>query len=57
MTTYNGDVVLMHWDSTMHKSKANYEFMGPYEIVGLTSKGRRLGKNLIAKAVKEQLRM
>lgn len=59
---YNvGDIVLMHRDSTMHKSKFNYEFMGPYEIVGITQEGRyeirRQENNLIIKAAKEQLRL
>jgi hypothetical protein len=58
---YNvGDVVLMHRDSTMHKSKQEYEFMGPYEIISVTPEGRfeirRLGRNAITKAAKEQLR-
>jgi hypothetical protein len=58
---YNvGDVVLMHRDSTMYKSKQEYEFMGPYEIVSVTPEGRfeirRLGRNAITKAAKEQLR-
>lgn len=56
-----GDIVLMHRDSTMHKSKLNYEMLGPYEIVSITKHGRyeikRLGKNLITKAAKEQLRL
>lgn len=56
-----GDIVLMHRDSTMHKSKMNYEFMGPYEIVGITEGGRfkirHLGENLVTKAAKEQLRL
>jgi hypothetical protein len=58
---YNvGDVVLMHRDSTMHKSKQEYKFMGPYEIISVTPEGRfeirRLGRNAITKAAKEQLR-
>jgi hypothetical protein len=53
---YNvGDVVLMHRDSIMHKSK-----QGPYEIISVTPEGRfeirRLGRNAITKAAKEQLR-
>lgn len=56
-----GDIVLMHRDSTMHKSKLLYEFMGPYEIISVTTEGRyeirRLGKNAITKAAKEQLRL
>jgi hypothetical protein len=50
---YNvGDVVLMHRDSIMHKSK-----QGPYEIISVTPEGRfeirRLGRNAITKAAKE----
>lgn len=40
-----GDIVLMHRDSTVHKSKLNYEFLGPYEVVSVTPEGAdmRLG--------------
>lgn len=55
-----GDFVLMHRDEQMHKSKLKYEFQGPYEVVGITPEGRyelrRVGKQLITKAAKEQLR-
>lgn len=56
-----GDFVLMHRDDQMHQSKLKYEFQGPYEIVAITPEGRyeirRVGKSLITKAAKEQLRM
>jgi hypothetical protein len=60
---YNvGDVVLMHRDSTMHKSKQEYQFLRPYEIISVTPEGRfdirRFGRNaIITKAAKEQLRL
>lgn len=59
--TYSvGDFVLMHRDDKMHQSKMNYEFLGPYEVVSITKEGRyelrRIGKSLITKASKEQLR-
>ncbi|CAG9772367.1 unnamed protein product [Ceutorhynchus assimilis] len=50
----------MHRDETMHKGKLNYEFQGPFEVMGITSEGRyelrRVGKTTITKAAKEQLR-
>jgi reverse transcriptase-like protein/integrase-like protein/aspartyl protease len=55
-----GDFVLMHRDEKMHQGKLKYEFQGPYEIVGITPEGRyelrRVGKTLVTKAAKEQLR-
>lgn len=60
-----GDVVLVHRDSIMHKSKQNYEHMEPYENDFVSPSFRnsndRIAKekryeNLITKAVKEQLR-
>ncbi|CAH2008626.1 unnamed protein product [Acanthoscelides obtectus] len=50
----------MHRDDKMHQGKLKYEFQGPFEIVGITPKGRyemkRVGKSLVTKAAKEQLR-
>lgn len=56
-----GDFVLMHRDDRMHQGKLKYEFQGPFEIISITSEGRyeirRVGKSLLTKAAKEQLRM
>lgn len=56
-----GGFVLMHRDDCMHQGKLKYEFQGPYEIISVTPEGRfeirRVGKSLITKAAKEQLRM
>ncbi|KAL1510087.1 hypothetical protein ABEB36_004742 [Hypothenemus hampei] len=55
-----GEFVLMHRSDKMHKSKLHYEFQGLFEIVGITPDHRyelrRVGKTVITKAVKEQLR-
>nr|CAH7758035.1 unnamed protein product [Callosobruchus chinensis] len=55
-----GDFVLMHRDDKMHQGKLKYEFQGPFEVLGTTPEGRyelkRVGKNTITKAAKEQLR-
>lgn len=57
-----GDFVLLHRASRLHVSKTNFEFLGPYEIRGITKEGRyelkRVGarKHKIIKAAKEQLR-
>ena len=44
----------------MHQGKLKYEFQGPYEIMAVTPQGqyeiRRVGKSLVTKAAKEQLR-
>nr|CAI5842827.1 unnamed protein product [Callosobruchus analis] len=50
----------MHRDDRLHQGKLKYEFQGPYEIMGITPEGRfetrRVGKSLVTKAAKEQLR-
>lgn len=55
-----GDFVLLYRASKMHASKTKFEYMGPYEVLGITAEGRyelkRVGKNKIVKAAKEQLR-
>ena len=56
-----GDFVLIHRDSEMHKTKSDYEFMGPYEITRCFENGRyelkKVGSNVVTKAAKEQLRL
>ncbi|CAH1122287.1 unnamed protein product [Ceutorhynchus assimilis] len=51
----------MHRDDRMHQGKLKYEFQGPFEIMNITPEGRyeikRVGKSLITKAAKEQLRI
>lgn len=60
ITFAKGDFVLMHRDEKMHKGKLDYEFQGPFEVMGVTSEGRyelrRVGKTTITKAATEQLR-
>ncbi|XP_046389227.1 uncharacterized protein LOC124171555 [Ischnura elegans] len=57
-----GDFVLLHRASKLHASKADFEFLGPYEVREVTPEGRyelkRVGatRQRIVKAAKEQLR-
>nr|CAI5837537.1 unnamed protein product [Callosobruchus analis] len=50
----------MHRDDKMHQGQLKYEFQGHFEVRGTTLVGRcelkRVGKNTITKAAKEQLR-
>nr|CAH7726564.1 unnamed protein product [Callosobruchus chinensis] len=50
----------MHGDDKMLQEKLKYEFQGPFEVMGTTPEGhndlKRVGKNTITKAAKEQLR-
>ena len=50
----------MHRVDGMHQGKLKYDFQGPYEIMSGTPHGwyeiRRVGKSLVTKAAKEQLR-
>ncbi|BES94514.1 Hypothetical Protein NTJ_07326 [Nesidiocoris tenuis] len=56
-----GDFVLVHRDSTMHNSKFNYTYLGPYEVITCLPRGRyelkKVGSSVRTKAAKEQLRL
>uniref|UniRef100_A0A0A9X1Z8 RNA-directed DNA polymerase n=1 Tax=Lygus hesperus TaxID=30085 RepID=A0A0A9X1Z8_LYGHE len=55
-----GNFVLMHKDKTLHNSKLNYTFLGPYEVISCLPRGRyglkKVGTRFVTKAAKEQLR-
>lgn len=52
--------MLLHRDEKTELGKLSYEFMGPYDIIGITPEGpyqlKRVRKILVNKAAKEQLR-
>ena len=54
-----GDFVVMQKDKTLHNSKLNYRFLGPYEITSCLPRGRyelkQVGTRFTTKAAKEQL--